>query len=117
FHYLILKYAATIWLHRRGTGDIWQNLYEPLLLESTRLLDVCEIAAEAMAAGWQLNGDISFAGSLKQRLTHQLLELRFFTVELFQKPVPGRGAGNWQPLTELQLLAFPRSVVTFFQKN
>lgn len=35
FHYIYVRQGKNTWLHKRGAGDIWQNLYEPLLIESS----------------------------------------------------------------------------------
>lgn len=117
FHYLILTWEDTVWLHRRGSGDIWQNLYEPLLFESDRELDTKNLMRQETQATLDLKGDIRFAGSLRQRLTHQQLELRFFVAVLSEKPALKGREGSWQPVRKLQELAFPRSIVTFFEKN
>lgn len=34
FHYIYVKQGEYTWLHKRGAGDVWQNLYEPPLLET-----------------------------------------------------------------------------------
>ena len=34
FHYIYVKQGKNTWLHKRGAGDVWQNLYEPPLLET-----------------------------------------------------------------------------------
>ncbi len=39
FNYLILENGNSIWLHKRIEKDIWQNLYDFPLIESTALLD------------------------------------------------------------------------------
>ena len=36
FHYIYVKQGKNTWLHKRGAGDVWQNLYEPPLLETKR---------------------------------------------------------------------------------
>ena len=36
FHYIYVEQGGYTWLHKRGTGDIWQNLYELPLTETTR---------------------------------------------------------------------------------
>ena len=33
--YIYVRYQGHTAIHRRGEGDIWQGLYEPLLLEGT----------------------------------------------------------------------------------
>lgn len=117
FHYILLQWQDTLWVHRRGAGDIWQNLYEPLLVETPEALDSKQLLQLEAVKRLHLKGEIQFGGSLKQRLTHQQLELRFFIFELSEKPDLHLLAGQWQPVGRLQRLAFPRSVVSFFQKN
>lgn len=34
FHYIYVRQGTKTWLHKRGAGDVWQNLYEPPLVES-----------------------------------------------------------------------------------
>lgn len=34
FHYIYVEQGSDTWLHKRGAGDVWQNLYEPVLLEA-----------------------------------------------------------------------------------
>lgn len=34
FHYIYVEQGGDTWLHKRSAGDVWQNLYEPVLLET-----------------------------------------------------------------------------------
>lgn len=34
FHYIYVMQGKSTWLHKRGAGDVWQNLYEPPLVET-----------------------------------------------------------------------------------
>ncbi len=34
FHYIYVEQGKSTWLHKRGAGDVWQNLYELPLLET-----------------------------------------------------------------------------------
>lgn len=34
FHYIYVEQGPDTWLHKRGAGDVWQNLYEPVLVET-----------------------------------------------------------------------------------
>ena len=36
FHYIYVEQGAFTWLHKRGAGDIWQNLYEIPLVETAK---------------------------------------------------------------------------------
>ena len=39
FHYVYVEQGGYTWLFKRETGDIWANLYEPLLIETDGVLD------------------------------------------------------------------------------
>lgn len=39
FHYIYVVQGQNTWLHKRGAGDVWQNLYEPPLLETKAAAD------------------------------------------------------------------------------
>ena len=34
FHYIYVEQGNDTWLHKRRAGDVWQNLYEPVLIET-----------------------------------------------------------------------------------
>jgi len=34
FHYIYVVQGENTWLHKRGEGDVWQHLYEPVLVET-----------------------------------------------------------------------------------
>lgn len=36
FHYIYVEQGPYVWLHKRGAGDIWQNLYELPLVETVK---------------------------------------------------------------------------------
>ena len=36
FHYIYVEQGPFVWLHKRGAGDIWQNLYELPLVETAK---------------------------------------------------------------------------------
>ncbi len=115
-HYLILHHDGHIWIRRRGVGDIWAGLYEPFLVESDARLysDDLRDRPEYQALG--IPAQPENTGSLRQRLTHQLIETGFFEVQATAQPtVPEDGI--WVPHGDLRDYPFPRTLVAFFEKK
>jgi A/G-specific adenine glycosylase len=116
FHYLIILHNGKIWLQQRTAKDIWQNLYEPYLLENEKVLKPKEIKNKLpfLLKNQEL---ISFGSSL-QRLTHQEIHAHFFLISYPHKKLnPIHEQGFWANLNELSQYAFPKTIVSFFKKN
>lgn len=74
-NYILYKYKNCIWVHQRGAGDIWQGLWEFVLIESL-----------PNTHNSQPTTHTAPAFSLRHQLTHQTLICDFRVVEL-DKPV------------------------------
>lgn len=75
FNYIILIEENEVYIHRRGEGDIWTGLYEPVLLEtSTEQTDV----ATLIGAGYRV---LKCVEGLKHQLTHLTLLANAYLVE------------------------------------
>ena len=66
--YIYIRYKGQTAIHRRGAGDIWQGLYEPLLVE--------EVPA----------GAVLLRQNVKHVLTHRVLYADFYLLEIGEKP-------------------------------
>lgn len=76
-HYLAAHDDQRLLLRERGSGDVWQGLYD-------LLLDEQETAAEEQAFGpvvWS-KGTPVHAEALQHVLTHQVLHIQFWTLHL-----------------------------------
>lgn len=116
FHFVLIRYKELVWIHKREGRDIWQNLNQPLLIETTLPLDARQLVQhqawkEIEESG---QGELSYEGSLKQRLTHQLIESRFFSITVKNKPSSLPEGGRWVSLAELKNIALPKTLVAFF---
>lgn len=113
FHYLILLHGDKIWLRKRDAKDIWQGLYEPFMIEHEAALSRAEVAEKAAVEG--IHTSFDYEGSLTQKLTHQLIETRFYCAELpAETPIPG---GLWTLKSKMKDKAFPKTLVSFFEKK
>ncbi|WP_462347410.1 A/G-specific adenine glycosylase [Alloprevotella tannerae] len=78
--YLYTRYKDSILLHRREKGDIWQGLYEPLLIEFSESAELPSIIQKANLPK-QATFRLAVKG-MKHVLTHQVLIVDCYEVEL-----------------------------------
>ena len=111
FTYLyICKADGRLLLQRRGSGDIWQGLYQLPLIESSHPLGLAEISARLPECKLELLCD-----NLTHQLTHQLLHAQCYAVE----PIPQDETlckGLWVPFQNVQDYAMPQLLVRIMQK-
>jgi A/G-specific adenine glycosylase len=114
FFYVVLEWEGKIALHQRQTKDIWQDLYEFLLLETDSPATWGLVAAELEKA-WNIQpADYSRIGTryvVKQRLTHQLVQLSFERIKLKQKAEQPHL--QWVPVQALNNYPFPKAIKEF----
>lgn len=96
FTYIYLRHGGKTALRRRASGDIWQGLWEPLLVEGEPLPDLgCPLTL--------------LASGVKHVLTHRVLIADFYLAEPVIKPsLPA--AYQWVEEHDLGNYALPRLV-------
>jgi len=118
FHYILLHAKDKLWIHKRPAKDIWENLHEPYLIEAEEALKTDKLVKNAAYIfDNEKAGKPEYEGFLTQRLTHQLIETHFFSLqigEIIKVPVD---SGNWVAINELKNYAFPKTVVSFLEKK
>ena len=99
--YYYIRCHGKVALHRRGTGDIWQGLWEPYVLEGDHSLE--------------LEGRLSvLKRGVKHVLTHRVLLADFLLLETEQQPqLPDDYL--WIPEAELDRYAVPRLVERLYE--
>jgi len=118
FHYLLLKWKDTIWIQKRTNSDIWENLHEPYLIETPEPLEPGELLQHKQFKKENFIYDsLIFSGKSSQRLTHQIIEARFYSINLTKKPKISNPNGVWISKKELEKTAFPKTVVSFLENN
>jgi A/G-specific adenine glycosylase len=117
FNYVLLKYKDEIWISKRNGKDIWQNLHEPLLYESEKSITKQQLIKKLTEAGTPDTSKIVYEDGLTQRLTHQLIEIKFYSLELPQQIKLAETEGRWVKQSTLKKLGFPKSIVSFLEKN
>lgn len=100
--YIYVRHGGKTALHRRPAGDIWQGLWEPLLVEDGPLPDLgCPLTL--------------VAGGVKHVLTHRILLADFYLAEPAVRPVLPDGY-VWINEREIADYALPRLVEKLINK-
>ncbi len=118
FHYVLLTKENRMLIRKRTEDDIWQNLYEPyMLIESPAPLNTGDIVARPeYRALVQPATKPEYEGMLSQRLTHRIIETRFFSVADMPK-TPTPEGGIWVDFADLKNYGFPKTIVSFLEKK
>lgn len=123
--YLYICVDGKILLHRRGEGDIWQGLYEPVLLELKA--DEQESFAERLCSLFP--DAVLLDKGRKHQLSHQLLIADFYVLnatspaevsEKIAQLFPADSLSKdffWTPETSLDEYASPRLLLEFYKKR
>ena len=99
FNYIYVRFQGQTAIRRRGPGDIWQGLYEPLVQETP---------GSAVMPGHLIKSGV------KHQLTHRLLIADFYLWEPAEKPELPEGY-FWIKETELDQYAKPRLFVLLLE--
>ena len=115
FNYVVIKTRKGIVVRKRTAADIWQNLYDFMLLESDliipaeKLLSKQPFTAVLEHSKWLV---INSSKNFTQTLTHQHITARFVLIEV--DTLPHLPAGfQIVSLAQLQTLAFPKIIAAY----
>lgn len=91
--YLYLRCDGRTAIHQRGAGDIWQGLWEPVLLDASQVRPVYELRAQRV----------------KHVLTHRVLYADLYFYHSVVPPALPEGY-RWVDEADLDQYALPRLV-------
>ena len=112
FSYIYVRCDGHTAIRKRGAGDIWQGLYEPLVTSPTASENYFSCSSpknqfpEAIAKPTHAEAMLLRSG-VKHQLTHRLLVADFYLWELEERPELPEGY-IWIKETELDRYAKPR---------
>lgn len=88
FHYIYVKQKGKTWLHKRGPGDVWQGLYEPLLIETASEEENCLCSPRYQHFLGHRKAVIKIP-ALKHQLSHRIIYADLSEISLpFCWPLP-----------------------------
>ena len=112
FNYLILKHGDQYAIHQREAKDIWEKLFEFLLVETDKKTSVKKLSPLFEASFKLKSNDFIFneeALHTKQRLSHQIIHFQFINAEVRKKPrLPERVI--WVKSSQLKNYPFPKTL-------
>ena len=116
FNYLILRHKSKIAIRQRTGKDIWQNLFEFLLIESNK-----KTALKKQLLLFQKKYDLKEVRynveknpiHFKQRLSHQIIHFQIIRAEISKTSLPEDII--WVDVTELKNYPFPRTLQQYIQ--
>lgn len=111
FNFLIFKYKDQIWVEKRKQNDIWKNLYQFYLIESTTLLTLKSLSNQGIiSTNSKIISSIKPLVTNQQKLTHQKVHSKFVVVTLTQK-IKIDDIGEWIKLSNIEHLAFSKTLL------
>jgi A/G-specific adenine glycosylase len=117
-YYLIVGYNGNIYVRKRGAKEIWENLYEFVLLETDRSRSFEEIKRSEFFKS--IIGKIKpvildVSKTYKQQLTHQTIHGSFIQLTVKAEP----SLKDYKPVTykEMKQLPFPRFITGYLAEN
>jgi A/G-specific adenine glycosylase len=116
FYFVVAEFEDKILVRKRGAGDIWENLYEFILEEKPKLLEIDEV--KKLSVLKNLPGKNAFtlewvSKMYHQKLTHQTIYGQFVKIKLRQQPM----LEGYQLVSKKKLstLPFPKFITTYLK--
>lgn len=114
-NYLVITCKDHIAIHQRTGNDIWQQLFEFLLIES----DAAISSEEALTRFDSEYGKYPYeelgVTEASQRLTHQIVHFRFLRLEM-KEPKELKGY-QWIKISLVEQYAFPKTIQQFIRDH
>jgi len=117
FYYFWVEYQNKIWARQRKSGDVWQGLYEPVLIETDKHVDENELVKhfnkKIEAHSIESFADLK-AWKTRHVLTHQVIHAAFYKVSL--KDFNSIEGYRKISINEFEKLPVSRLVEAFYNK-
>lgn len=112
FYYFFTQSGKFTFLHKREAGDIWQNLYEPPLIEMPHQVSEEQILASKefseLFKGCTIENIHIIQKGIKHVLSHRCIHTMFFSTKIRNNDVI---SGNYQMIALCKLDDFPVSTL------
>jgi A/G-specific adenine glycosylase len=117
FNYFIVEYGDTFYVQKRNGKDIWQGLYEFILIETPNLLADIRLQGTDEFSSLFSTNDFIITGISKiysQKLTHQIITGKFFHVHL-KNPLKITDKLSRVSKKQLAMLPFPKFITSYLK--
>lgn len=117
FYYFVVQYKNEVLIRQRMSKDIWQHLYEFILIESAKKLTEAALYQHPDIKVYLKKGTAtSVSKEYVQQLTHQTIHGQFIEIRLRSR-VTAPESFTAVTLEQLNTLAFPKLITTFLQEK
>ena len=117
FYYFLIEYEHKIYIRKRIAKDIWQNLNEFVLVETTKPATINALQKSALFTDilYTNNYTITSVSKMyKQQLTHQTITGQFLHIKITHRlKINGY---QLTPVTQLDLLPFPKFIAAYLKE-
>lgn len=114
FNYIVLRFEDNLFLNQRRSKDIWQNMYDFPLMETSKQLDMDELTnLELIKQNKSFVNSLDISEGYKHVLSHQIIYARFILVEVKEKIEPFHGC--WFDYSEILELPKPVLISTYLR--
>jgi A/G-specific adenine glycosylase len=118
FNYIILKCKEEYAIRQRSGKDIWQNLYEFLLMETEK-----RVPQKKLLAGLEKSHGLTASNVLSflllkeaaQKLSHQTIYFSFYVMDVKDKYA--NESFIWIKKTSFSIYPFPKTLLEFIKKE
>jgi len=117
FNYFVVVEGDRILMSKREKGDIWENLYELPLIETSYQADLHELATTAEVVNvFGSNADLKLiTGPVKHVLSHQNLFAQFVAITPQGRVIEKKINWNYVFIKDLGTLAKPKLIYSFLE--
>jgi A/G-specific adenine glycosylase len=116
FHYFIIQKEDSVLMSQRTEGDVWANLFEFPMIETTTDLNVAELVQmkEYQEAFGNIQ-PIQIKGQIKHILSHQNIFAKFYTLNIDNMELGKKSHWNYCLLENLDKLAKHKLISSFVE--
>lgn len=117
FNYIIAIKDDQILINKRMSGDIWENLHDLPMFETTGLTDPEELLkSESFISCFGKGSKIHSVSALKKHiLSHQRLHTRFIQIDHFSEDFTTKKSWFYINLNNIEKFAQPKLIFQFFE--
>ena len=118
FYYLVAEHNGKVYVRKRGKNDIWENLYEFILIETDGALSIDELKKHETVKkfiGKKPLAILHISKCYSHQLTHQTIRGQFIRVKI-TRPL---ASSTYRAVSarSLSRLPFPRFITRYLSEN
>jgi A/G-specific adenine glycosylase len=120
FYYFIFENKNSVFIRQRKEKDIWENLFEFILVEKDQETGEAELLRSKKFlkyAGKQKISIAEFSPHIKQQLTHQTIHVQFLKLKINVADPSLKKDYLSIPKKQLNQYAFPKIIASYLQQN